>query len=315
MKTLVDMPGIKYPIILAPMFLVTNQLMVETALENGITAAIPAMNFRQPYQISKFISDLKSKTSKPFGINIIVNRSNTKLDKQIKAIFKDPPYFLITSLGNPQAVIKKAHKHGVKVFCDVTDLKFAKKVEKLGADAIIAVNKDAGGHSGNIERDLLLKKLLSECNIPIINAGGVASAKDLDDVLSIGAAGASIGTLFIASKEAGVSDDYKQALIDYGANDIVMTTKLSGVPSTVINTEYVQKIGVKQNLLEFLISRNTFLKKTAKKIIMRQGESYLRKAAFSATYKTFWCASKSIENISRIRSLNEIIKDLTRNIS
>lgn len=310
MQTLDKILGIKYPLILAPMFLVTNEKMVEAAIESGITAAIPAMNFRKPEQITDFIKRLKGKTYKPFGINIIANKSNTKLEEQLEAVLYDPPAFIITSLGNPREIISRAHKKGVKVFCDITDLKFAKKVEQLGADAIIAVNNEAGGHSGTITKKDLLSSIISECKIPVINAGGVSNSDDLKQVLELGAAGASVGTLFIASQECDVSDEYKQALIDYGANDIVMTTKLSGVPSTVINTEYVKKSGTKPSFLEFLIKKNTFLKKVAKARIMRKGESKLEKAAFSATYKTFWCASKSVEHIHEIRSVKEIVDDL-----
>jgi len=310
MEALDKILGIKYSVILAPMFLVTNEQMVEIAVKSGITAAIPAMNFRNSEHITDFITGLKEKTIGPFGINIIANRSNTKLQQQLEATLKNPPAFIITSLGNPREIIKQAHDKGVKVFCDVTDLKFAQKVEHLGADAIIAVNSQAGGHSGTIPRDELLKKIISECNIPVINAGGVANSDELKDVLNAGAAGASVGTVFIASKECSVSDQYKNALIKFGEKDIVMTTKLSGVPSTVINTDYVKKVGTKSSFLELLIKKNTFLKNIAKARIMRKGESRLEKAAFSATYKTFWVASKSIEQIHEIRNLRDIIEEL-----
>ncbi len=310
MENLTQILGIKHPIILAPMFLVTSEKMVEIAVENGITAAIPAMNYRKPAELRAAISKLKSKVQGPFGINIIANMSNANLDQQLDATLADPPAFIITSLGNPKEIIEKAHKKGVKVFCDVTNLKFAKKVESVGADAIIAVNSSAGGHSGTNTKEDLIKTLIEECNIPVINAGGVSNAADLKEVLALGAAGASIGTMFIASNECPVSDEYKNALIKYGADDIVLTSKLSGAPTTVINTDYVKSIGTKPNFLEYLVYKNTLLKKTAKMLITRNGQSRLSKAAFQATYKTVWCASKSIEHITEIRSLKSIIEDI-----
>ena len=310
MTKLNELLNIKYPIILAPMFLVTNIEMVKAALDNGISAAIPAMNFRNPKDITKAIQEIKQHSDKPFGINIIANRSNTKLNAQIEACLAEPPAFLITSLGNPKTIIEKAHAKGIMVFCDVTDLKYAQKVEQSGADGLIAVNSEAGGHAGCTSRNELIKTLTKNCKIPVINAGGVASSSDVRDVLKLGAAGASIGTLFIAAHECKVSDEYKNALINYGKDDIVLTRKLSGAPTTVINTDYVKSIGTKPNFLEYLINKNTGIKKFAKAILMRKGQNKLTNAAFTATYKTVWCASPAIENITELKSVKEIVEDL-----
>lgn len=310
MIKLTELLNIKYPVILAPMFLVTNVEMIKSALDNGISAAIPAMNFRNPNDIIKAIQEIKQHSNKPFGINIIANRSNSKLNAQVEACLAEPPAFIITSLGNPKTIIEKAHAKGIMVFCDVTDLKFAQKVEQVGADALIAVNSEAGGHAGCTPRNELIEILTNNCKIPVINAGGVSSSSDLQDILKLGAAGASIGTLFIASHECEVSDEYKNALINYGKDDIVLTRKLSGAPTTVINTDYVKSIGTKSNFLEYLINKNTIIKKFAKAILMRKGQNKLTNAAFKATYKTVWCASPAIENIKEIKSVKEIIEDL-----
>jgi nitronate monooxygenase len=311
MQTLDKILGIEYPVILAPMFLVSTPHIVKIATENGITGAIPAMNYRRDGELRKAILNLKSETDKPFGINLIVNKSNVRYKKQLDEILDAAPAFVISSLGNPKELISEAQKRGIKVFCDVVDLKYAKKTEEAGADAVIAVNSSAGGHSGYLERDVLLQTLIKECSIPVINAGGVATNKDLKHVMNIGAAGASVGTVFIASNECSVSEDYKNALVSYGSEDIVLTKKLSGAPTTVINTDYVKKTGTKPNFLELLINKNTFLKKIAKSIITSSGMSKLEKAAFSNTYKTVWVASVSIGSIKQIRPLKDIIAEIT----
>src|SRR6185436_1047303 len=123
--------------------------------------------------------------------------------------------FIITSLGSPREVIERCKPLGIKVFCDVVDLPYAKKVEELGADALIAVNSRAGGHAGNIPPQDLITLLKNNCNIPVISAGGIGKGEQLKEVLDWGAAGASIGTIFIASEEADISHEYKQAMIDY----------------------------------------------------------------------------------------------------
>jgi len=198
------------------------------------------------------------------------------------------------------------------VFCDVVNAEYAIKVEALGADAVIAVNKEAGGHAGPKSFKELLPELKKVCKIPIISAGGVGNGKEIKEMIEYGADGISMGSVFIASEEAGVSDDYKQACVDYGAKDIVMTTKLSGTPCTVINTEYVQKVGTQQNWFERLLNKNKRLKKWFKAFTFFKGMKRLQKAAFSSTYKTVWCAGPSIEHVKSVRPLSVIVEELKK---
>jgi len=307
---LCEMLGIDFPIIMAPMFLVSNEKMVVEAIKAGITGAIPALNYRNTDDLRAAIQSIKKQVNGPFGINLIVNKSNFLYKEQLTVCCEEKVDFLITSLGSPEETIIEAHKAGVKVFCDVTDTKYAKKVESLGADAVIAVNKEAGGHAGNISYKELIPQLIAAVNIPVISAGGVGTGGGVAEMLSLGAAGLSMGSVFIASNEAGVSEEYKQACVDYGAKDIVMTTKLSGTPCSIINTPYVQKTGTKQNCLERLLNKNKTLKKWIKALVFVKGMKSLQKAAFSSTYKTVWCAGPSIEFVHSIRPISEIVSQL-----
>lgn len=309
--TLDKLLGIDYPIIVAPMFLISNTKMIKAALEQGVTAAFPALNYRTDQELRAAIRDIKAFSSRPFGVNLIVNKSNPKYIGQLKTLLELKVDYIITSLGNPKEVIDKCRPLGIKVFCDVVDLKYAKKVEELGADALIAVNNRAGGHAGNLAPKELITLLNENCNIPIISAGGIATGKDLKEVMNWGAAGASIGTIFIACDEADISQEYKQAMVQYGEKDIVMTTKLSGSALTVINTPYVQQLGTKANWLEWILNSNKTLKKYAKMLIAFRGMKKVEKAAFGATYKTVWCAGPSIEQVTSIQPLGQIIKRLT----
>jgi nitronate monooxygenase len=309
--TLRDLLDIEYPIIVAPMFLISNTKMVVRALEHGVTAAFPAMNYRTSELLREAIREIKSKSDKPFGINLIVNKSNPGYKAQLDVILEERVAFIITSLGNPKEVIEKCKPLGMKVFCDVVDLTYAQKVEALGADAVIAVNNRAGGHAGNLAPETLIKSLRLHCNIPVITAGGVANGSDLKQAMAWGAIGASIGTIFIACEEADISPAYKEAMVQYGEKDIVMTTKLSGSPLTVINTPYVQQLGTKANWLEYILNRNKTLKKYVKMLIAFKGMKQVEKAAFGATYKTVWCAGPSIEHVKAIRPIGEIINTLT----
>jgi nitronate monooxygenase len=308
--TICDLLGIEFPVIMAPMFLVSNEVMILEALKAGITGAIPALNYRTIDELRSTIQSIKSKTDKPFGINLIVNKSNFKYKEQLRVCCEEKVDFIITSLGSPEETILRAHEQGIKVFCDVTDVKFALKVEKLGADAIIAVNKEAGGHAGQLSYKQLIPDLLTSCSIPIISAGGVGDGKGIKKMVDLGASGVSMGSVFIASKEAPVSDDYKNACVEYGAKDIVMTTKISGTPCTVINTPYVQQIGTSQNWFERFLSRNKQIKKWFKALTFIKGMKKLEKAAFSSTYQNVWCAGPSIEHTKEILPISEIVKRL-----
>jgi nitronate monooxygenase len=310
--TLDKLLGIEYPVIVAPMFLISNTRMVKAALENGFTAAFPALNYRTDQELRAAIQEIKSFSSKPFGVNLIVNKSNPKYKPQLATLLEMKVAYIITSLGSPREVIEKCKPLGIKVFCDVVDLAYAKKVEALGADAVIAVNNRAGGHAGNLSPKDLVTQLKTNCNIPIISAGGISRGKHLKEVMDWGAAGVSVGTIFIACTESDVSADYKQAMIDYGAKDIVRTNKLSGSPLTVINTPYVQDLGTKANFLEWILNNNKTLKKYAKMLIAFRGMKAVEKAAFGATYKTVWCAGPAIEDVHSIRTMKDIVHGLAR---
>ena len=309
---LTELLNIKYPIIQAPMFLVSNVEMVKEAMHCGIAGCIPALNYRTLQELRIAAKELKS--AKPeggsFGFNLIVNKSNIKYKSQLEVLCEEGCDFIITSLGSPEETINQSHKYGIKVFCDVVDLKYAQKVEALGADAIIAVNCEAGGHRGSLSPEHLIKKLKMHCNIPIISAGGVGCKADIDKMLMYGASGVSVGSPFIASVEASVTEEYKQACVDYGANDIVVTERISGTPCTVINTPYVQKIGTKSTWLEKLLNKNKKLKKWVKMIRFSIGMNATKKAATKATYKTVWVAGPSIEYTHAILPVKDIVKKL-----
>jgi len=309
MKTwLTDTFSIKFPIILAPMFLISNTKMLINACEVGVMGCIPSLNFKTSKAFEEALIHLQENCRGAYGINLIVNASNIFYKEHLLLLEKYPPSFVITSLGNPKETINKLSSQGVRIICDVTELKYAKKVEALGADAVIAVNSGAGGHRGNIPSSVLIPLLKEHINIPIIAAGGIGTGSGILSMLCLGAQGCSIGSAFIASKEAIIHQDYKDAVLHYGANDIVLSSKISGTPCTVINTPYQQKIGKELNFLEKLLIKNKYLKKYLKMLTYYKGMKLIEKAAFSATYKTIWCAGPSIEFSNKIETIELIVK-------
>lgn len=311
-QMLTSLLQITHPVIMAPMFLVSNTKMVIEGMKSGVAGCIPALNYRTLDELKSSIHELKASKvpGGSFGYNLIVNKSNVKYKDQLRVLCEEGVDFIITSLGSPEETINEAHKVGIKVFCDVTDLAFAQKVEGLGADALIAVNNLAGGHRGNLDPETLIKELNEKTSLPVISAGGVGNKSDLDKMISYGAVGVSIGSPFIASIESGVSQEYKQACVDYGAKDIVMTERISGTPCTVINTPYVQKVGTKQTWLETVLNKNKTLKKWVKMIRFYIGMKATEKAAMQVTYKTVWVAGPSIENTKDILPVATIVSRL-----
>ena len=312
---LTDILNIDFPIIMAPMFLVSNLSMLEAGIESGIAAAFPSLNYRKDGELAALLDQLNNKLSADrkgtYGVNLIVQKSNPLYSKQLKVCVEKKVPFYITSLGNPKEVIDKAHSYGAKVFCDVTNIEHAKKVASLGCDGFIAVGQGAGGHAGPYPLQILIASLKNNFSeIPVIAAGGISSGSALLSVLASGAEGASIGTRFIACKEASVSDAYKNAIVDAKMSDIVLTEKLSGTPCTIINTSYAKKIGTKQNFFERLLSNNKTTKKYFKMLVQLKGMKNLEKSIKPGSYKTLWCAGQSVELIDEIQSCASIIEML-----
>ena len=182
---LTKMLNIDFPIIQAPMFLVSNTTMLIEASNSGITGCVPALNYRTIDEFRNAMIHLKSNCSGPFGVNLIVNKFNTKMQEQLDVCVELGVDYIITSLGSPRSTIEACKAKGIKVFCDVVNLEYAKKVEELGADALIAVNSRAGGHLGPMSPEELIPLLCHNCNIPVISAGGVSNGLQLKKMLEL----------------------------------------------------------------------------------------------------------------------------------
>lgn len=302
--------GIRYPIIGAPMFLVSNEDMVVEVSEAGGIGVFPALNFRPIDKYQRALKEIKSRTQKPIGVNIIVNKSNVRQKQDLKHALEAGVELFITSLGSPKEVIKEAHKNGAKVFCDVTNLEHAKKVEGMGADGVIAVASGAGGHAGPITPLVLIPWLKKELKVPVVAAGGIANGATLASVLALGASAASVGTRFIASKEAKVDQAYKDAVVGSSPEDIVMTTRVSGTPATVINTDYVKKIGTELPWPVKILKSNPLTKKYVVPLIHLTGMKALQNAAENPTWKTVWSAGQSVGLVQEELSCRSIVENM-----
>ncbi|MES2769166.1 MAG: nitronate monooxygenase [Bdellovibrionota bacterium] len=302
--------NIKYPIIGAPMFLVSNEDMVVNTSEAGAIGAFPALNYRPIENYKKALENIKSRTKKSICVNVIVNKSNTRQGEDLKIALDLGVEMFITSLGTPKDVIKDAHKNGAKVFSDVTNLEHALKVQDLGADGVIAVGSGAGGHAGPISPVVLIPWLKEKLKIPIIAAGGVATGSGMAAMLALGADGVSVGTKFITSKEAKVDQNYKKAILDSTPEDIVLNSRISGTPANVINTDYVKKMGAELPFLVEILKKHPLTKKFVVPLVHLAGMKTLENAANKPTWKTVWGAGQGVGLIHEILSCEEIVHQL-----
>ncbi len=301
-----------YPIIAAPMFLVSNENLVVAASNAGGIGGTPSLNWRTPDAFDAALSDIAARTSRPYAVNLIVNKNSPRVAEDLDIIVRHKVPLVITSLGNPAAVIEKVHAYGGKVFCDVTSLQYALKVEAQGADGVIAVSSGAGGHAGAVSPMVLIPYLKDHLKIPVVAAGGIVSGRQMLAALILGADAVQIGTRFIATHEASASADYKDAILKSAPEDIVLTRRISGTPASVINTPYIQKVGLDLHPVEKFLRLHPLTMKYAKFLRYALGSKSLEAAADKTTWKTVWSAGQGVGLIEDVRPAQDVMIGLAR---
>jgi len=226
------------PVIAAPMFLVSGTKLVTACCQSGVIGTFPALNARSSEQLGEWITQIKSELgehSAAFGVNLVVHRSNERLAGDLEVIKSHKVPLVITSLGADPSVIEAVHSYGGVVFHDVVNLKFAKKATQSGVDGLIAVCAGGGGHAGTSSPFALMAEIREFFDGTVLLAGALSSGRDIAAARALGADAAYMGTRFIATAEANVSDDYKTMIEESGSADVVYTPKISGVPASFLN--------------------------------------------------------------------------------
>ncbi|UYQ93752.1 nitronate monooxygenase [Chitinophaga horti] len=314
---LTQLLDISHPLIMAPMFLVSNEAMVKAGIESGVASTFPSLNYRKEGELKAVLDRLNQHRAQhaaargTYGVNIIVQKTNPLFQQHLDACVAAKVPLYITSLGNPKPVIDAAHSYGGVVLCDVTNLVHAKKAADMGCDGFIAVSSGAGGHAGPYPMHVLVPMLQQAFpDKMVIAAGGIATGRQMASAMVLGAAGVSIGTRFIASTEASVSNEYKNAILEYGMEDIVLTERISGTPCNIINTPVAQKIGYKQNWFEKFMSKSPRTRKYFKMLVQLRGMKSLEKAVKPGSYHQLWSAGQSVAFVEDISSVKAIIDRL-----
>ncbi|MBB3174668.1 nitronate monooxygenase [Endobacter medicaginis] len=220
------------PAIGAPMFIVSTPELVIAQCRAGIAGCFPALNARGNETLDGWIShveDALDESAAPFGVNLIVHRSNARLEADLATCVARRVGLVITSLGATREVNDAIHAHDGLVLHDVTNQKHARKAIENGADGLILVAAGAGGHAGNLSPFALVEETRAWFDGPIVLAGAIGTGRGVLAARAMGADLVSIGSRFIAAREANATDAYKQGLIDGTGEDIVYSDVFTGV--------------------------------------------------------------------------------------
>ncbi|WP_026234155.1 NAD(P)H-dependent flavin oxidoreductase [Thermus oshimai] len=224
------MLGLRYPIVAAPMFLVSNAPLLQAVAEAGAIGVIPSLNFRTHQAFREFLEAFPEGLK--FGVNLIL-KDNPRLEEDLQAVVERKVPLVVTSLGDPTRVVEAVKGYGGVVWCDVVGLRHGKKAVEAGADALVAVACGAGGHAGPVSPFVLGPWLREELGVPVLIAGGIATGAQVLAALALGD-GVYIGTRFIATLESAAPLEYKEALLRAQPEDIVYTPEVTGVPANFL---------------------------------------------------------------------------------
>ena len=306
--------GIEYPIICGPMYPCSNPELVAAVSEAGGIGIVQPLSlvYVHGYELREGLKKIKQLTKKPFGMNVIVEKSSEKyverMMSNVAIALEEGCRFFITSLGNPKWVVDMVKKGGGIVYHDVTSHHWAEKAIVHGVDGFICVNNRAGGHAGTLSPQELYDTLKG-FRIPLICSGGVGDENDFVEAMKIGYAGVQMGTRFIATVECNEKSDYKQALLDAGEKDIVLTERVTGVPLSVIRTPYVDKVGTKIGPLSRWLFKYPITRKWMRMwYALTALKQFKRVSLHGGSSKDYWQAGKSVEHIVKIEPAADIIK-------
>jgi nitronate monooxygenase len=227
------------PAIAAPMFLVSGPDLVVEACRSGVVGTFPALNQRSSEGYEAWLTEIKARLERaeresgrapaPFGVNLIVHRTNTRLQEDLALTVKHRVPLVITSLGAVSDLVDAVHSYGGIVLHDVINMRHAEKALHAGVDGIIAVAAGAGGHAGTLSPFAFVAELRALTDKMIALSGSISHGREIAAARLLGADLAYLGTRFIATRESMAQDEYKAMLLASSANDVVYTPAISGV--------------------------------------------------------------------------------------
>nr|WP_106781517.1 DUF561 domain-containing protein [Lysinibacillus timonensis] len=262
MKQLCRLLNIQYPIIQGGMGNISNAI-ITSAVSNAGGLGTIGSGVMSVAEVEKLITGTKSKTKKPFALNIPINVNPYSKDLVDLAVQHKVPVVSL-SAGNPAPFINKLHEAGIKVIVVVAAVKHAQKAEEAGADVLVAEGFEAAGINSNLELTTmtLIPQVTKVVSIPVVAAGGIGDGRGLAAALLLGASGVQMGTRFIATKEMPVHANYKERLIRATDTETVILGRSVQQVRRVLRDKYAEKILAQENeglTLEEYIDRTSEL--------------------------------------------------------
>lgn len=230
--------GIKYPIIQGAMAWIADSTLA-SAVSNAGGLGIIAAGGNTPENVRAEIRRAKELTDKPFAVNIMLLNNNA--DEVAKIVCEEGVKVVTTGAGSPGKYMDMWKSHGIKVIPVVASVALAKRMERSGADMVIAEGCEAGGHIGELTTMALVPQIVDAVNIPVIAAGGIADERGMMAALALGAKGFQVGTRFLVAKECTVHENYKQKVIDAKDMDSVVTGRSTGHPVRVLRNRLTRE--------------------------------------------------------------------------
>lgn len=302
MKTRIcELLGIEYPVIQGGMAWVATAELAGAVSEAGGLGIIAAGG--APAEVVKEeIKKAREITKKPFGVNVML--MSPYADDVMNMLLEEKPAVVITGAGNPGKYIKPLKEAGIKVIPVVASVALAKKMEKSGADAVIAEGTEAGGHIGELTTMVLVPQVSDAVEIPVVAAGGIADGRGMVAAFALGAEGIQVGTKFICAEECIAHENYKQAVIKARDRDAVVTGRSTGAPVRALKNkltkeyERLEKEGATMEEIEAL------------------GVGGLRRAFLEGdTEMGSLMAGQSAAMVTEIKTCKEIILELVSGVS
>lgn len=226
--------GIKYPIFQGAMANIATPEFA-ACMSNCGGLGIIATGAMDAQQTRTAIQTCKKLTDKPFGVNVMLMNPHT--DAIMQVIAEEKVAVVTTGAGNPGPYIAMLKESGCKIFPVVASVGLARRLEKAGVDGIIAEGGESGGHVGEATTMALVPQVVDAVNIPVIAAGGIASGRQFNAALSLGAQGVQIGTILLVSEECPIHENYKKAVIKAKDSDSVVTGRSVGAPVRILKNQ------------------------------------------------------------------------------
>lgn len=236
--TITKLLGIKYPVFQGAMAQIARYQLA-SAVSNAGGLGIIASGGMSPEQLREEIVNCKKYTDKPFAVNLMLMMHN--INEIIDVVIDEGVGIVTTGAGTPRKYMPKLKEAGIKVIPVIPSVKAAKKMEELGCDAVVVEGMEAGGHVGESTTMALLPQVTSAVNLPVIAAGGIADGRGVAAAYCLGASGVQMGTVFLATEECPVSENYKNAIIEAVDTSTTLTGTKFGAPVRGIKNELTKR--------------------------------------------------------------------------